>query len=621
MTAETAGKTTSDDGAAAPRPAHERPAPLFTASTALRLARRVRVLGTQAGGIDAALSGVTRELHSGFGAVGVHCYTRPAGQPDLTPAAAVGEGPDPVDLAALPTILARHEKPAALDIFELPRPDRTGTVRSVIGLAGTLPAGDQFCVLVLAADAVPDAGGLDHLRPVAAAVRSVLAGHLAPHHGDGTGRDYLAEVERAAGEQARELDRLHAEASLVDTLHSVGQHLTTQLDIDRLVQDATDAATAATGANFGAFFYNLIDSYGESYTLYTLSGVPRAAFEQFPMPRNTEVFAPTFDGVGTVRSDDITLDPRFGHNAPYFGMPEGHLPVRSYLAVSAISPTSGEVLGGFFFGHPAPGRFTARHEFLAEGIAGYAAIALDNARLFDRERNLATELSRSMLPTVPEIPGLTIRARYLPAATGSKVGGDWFDVIELPAGRIAFAIGDVVGHGVTAAAVMGQMRTAIRSYALLDLSPGELLRNVSRLAVTMPEPSFVTCLYAVHDPVADTLTYANAGHLPAVLIHPDGEVEQIGEALARPLGVGTDFPQRQVPFPPGTDLVLYTDGLVESHTRDLTAGIDTLLDGLRELHGDPDPDAACDALIARLTRGSHDDDVAFLYIQHQGEPE
>jgi GAF domain-containing protein len=180
--------------------------------------------------------------------------------------------------------------------------------------------------------------------------------------------------------------RLQAGVAVIDALHSVGVRLTAQLELGRLVQDATDAATTATTAGFGAFFYNLIDQYGESYTLYTISGVSRERFTRFPMPRNTAVFAPTFDGADTVRSDDIVADPRFGRNPPYNGMPAGHLPVHSYLAVPVKSPTTGEVLGGFFFGHEEPGRFTGRHAYLTEGIAAYTAIAMDNARLLDRER-------------------------------------------------------------------------------------------------------------------------------------------------------------------------------------------------------------------------------------------
>ena len=168
---------------------------------------------------------------------------------------------------------------------------------------------------------------------------------------------------------------------ILETLNRTGAALAAELDLERLVQTVTDAGVEITGAQFGAFFYNVIDGLGESYMLYTISGVPRAEFESFPMPRNTEVFAPTFEGRGTVRSDDILLDPRYGKNHPRRGMPEGHLPVRSYLAVSVVS-RSGEVIGGLFFGHAEPGRFTAGHEQLLEGIAGQAAVAIDNARLY-----------------------------------------------------------------------------------------------------------------------------------------------------------------------------------------------------------------------------------------------
>ncbi|MFJ9782395.1 PP2C family protein-serine/threonine phosphatase [Amycolatopsis sp. NPDC101161] len=428
-----------------------------------------------------------------------------------------------------------------------------------------------------------------------------------------------AAVDAATAHLVCSLRRMRGEAAVLDALHSTGRELTAQLDIDRIVQDATDAATKATGAEFGAFFYNLVDEVGESYTLYTISGVPREVFERFPMPRNTDVFAPTFDGAGTVRSPDITKDPRFGRNSPHHGMPDGHLPVCSYLAVSAISPTSGDVLGGFFFGHSAPDRFTARHEYLAEGIAAYSAIALDNARLYERERTLVSELSRSMLPVAPPIPGLDVVTRYLPAATGSKVGGDWFDVIALPSGATAFVIGDVVGHGVTAATVMGQVRTAIRCYALLELPPSEVLRNVSALTGGLFGESFVTCFYAVHRPADGTLTFANAGHLPAILVRPDGGPEQIGEALAQPLGVGAEFPQRSTGFPPGAELVLYTDGLVESRTRDLTLGVEWLLAGIPALLAAADLGVAWDKLVAELTLGRHDDDIALIHVRHRGE--
>jgi PAS domain S-box-containing protein len=174
---------------------------------------------------------------------------------------------------------------------------------------------------------------------------------------------------------------LKEEARALETLNRVGHAVSADLELERIVQTATDAATELAGAAFGAFFYNVQDKDQESYWLYTLSGVSRDQFERFPMPRATAVFSPTFKGEGVVRSDNILQDPRYGHSAPYNGMPPGHLPVCSYLAVPVVSRT-GAVIGGLFFGHPEPGRFTERAERLVSGIAFQAATALDNARLY-----------------------------------------------------------------------------------------------------------------------------------------------------------------------------------------------------------------------------------------------
>ncbi len=176
-----------------------------------------------------------------------------------------------------------------------------------------------------------------------------------------------------------------------EALNRVGRALASELDLERVVQAATDAATELCGAQFGAFFYNVTNDAGESYMLYTLSGVPREEFAKFPMPRNTAVFAPTFAGEGIVRSDDITRDARYGRSAPHHGMPRGHLPVRSYLAVPVVS-RSGEVLGGLFFGHAETGVFTERAERIVAGIASQAAIALDNARLFAQAKAAGEKL-------------------------------------------------------------------------------------------------------------------------------------------------------------------------------------------------------------------------------------
>ncbi|WP_157217117.1 response regulator [Flavisphingomonas formosensis] len=195
-------------------------------------------------------------------------------------------------------------------------------------------------------------------------------------------------------ERMRAESALREESRTLDTLNRSGASLAGELDVERIVQMVTDAGVELTGAGFGAFFYNVPDGQGGSYMLYTLSGVDREAFRDFPMPRNTAVFAPTFEGTEVVRSDDILEDPRYGRNAPWRGMPEGHLPVRSYLAVPVAS-RNGDVLGGLFFGHPEPGRFDARHERLMVGIAAQASIAIDNTRLYEAGKREIDERRRA----------------------------------------------------------------------------------------------------------------------------------------------------------------------------------------------------------------------------------
>jgi PAS domain S-box-containing protein len=186
--------------------------------------------------------------------------------------------------------------------------------------------------------------------------------------------------------QRRAEETIRKERQAFEILNRASAALAVENDLHRVVQIVTDAGVELTGAAFGAFFYNVLDDTGESYMLYTLSGAPAEAFSKFPMPRNTAVFAPTFNGEGIVRSDDITQDPRYGHNAPRRGMPEGHLPVRSYLAVPVTSRSEG-VVGGLFFGHADVGVFDEQSERGLAGLAAEAAVAIDNARLSKAAHN------------------------------------------------------------------------------------------------------------------------------------------------------------------------------------------------------------------------------------------
>ena len=191
-----------------------------------------------------------------------------------------------------------------------------------------------------------------------------------------------SKVARDITERSRLIALSAEHAAHTEKLNEVGSAVASTLDRDTIVQKVTDVATQLTHAQFGAFFYNVTDAQsGNSYMLYTLSGVPREAFANLPNPRATAVFAPTFYGEAPVRLNDVTKDPRYGKSAPYHGMPPGHLPVRSYLAVP-VKGVGGEVLGGLFFGHSEVGVFTKQHERLALGVAAWASLALENSRLF-----------------------------------------------------------------------------------------------------------------------------------------------------------------------------------------------------------------------------------------------
>jgi signal transduction histidine kinase/ActR/RegA family two-component response regulator len=183
---------------------------------------------------------------------------------------------------------------------------------------------------------------------------------------------------------------VHEERETREIINRTGQLLAAELDLDRLAQGVTDACTQLCRAAFGAFFYNVADQRGEAGTLYATSGVPREAFLDFPMPRSTDLFGPTFRGEAVVRIDDVLQDSRDGKDGPYHGMPSGPLPVRSYLAVAVVSRT-GEVLGGLFFGHPEPGVFTEREAAIVRGLAPQIATAIDNARLYERQQTARAE--------------------------------------------------------------------------------------------------------------------------------------------------------------------------------------------------------------------------------------
>ena len=598
-------------------------------------------------------------------------------------------------------------------------------------------------------------------------------------------------------------DRLREESRIVETLHQVGNMLAADLDSQRVIQAVTDAATELTGAAFGAFFYNVVDDAGESYTLYTLSGAPASAFERFGLPRNTPVFGPTFAGEGVVRLDDVTADPRYGQMAPHYGMPKGHLPVRSYLAVPVRS-RGGDVLGGLFFGHPDTAQFTRVHERIVVGIAAQAAMAMDNARLYDAERHartvsdaarvrvsllaeagriltsslevdeLLSQLSRLLAPTVadycaiellddetgaraltvastagrvwaepadpalhqpqphpgavaravrsrqaelvtgeagaclaaivpgpefaavlardgagtavvvpllahdavfgvlvlatrdatdraftgedvpfveelarraatavenarlfsrqrtvaetlqhsllperlPELPGLDAAARYLPGGPDVEVGGDWYDMIPLPEGMLALAMGDVVGRGEKAAALMGQLRSSVRAYAMDGKSPVDVMEGLNAILLDAGPEHMATMVYGVLDTEAGVFRYVNAGHPPPLAAMPDGTAHYLDHTPGLPIGASPSprYVQCEAPMPGGATVVLYTDGLVEDRTTPLELGLSRLRDAV--LSGPEHLDQLCAHVVGTaMADRIHSDDIAILAVR------
>jgi PAS domain S-box-containing protein len=213
---------------------------------------------------------------------------------------------------------------------------------------------------------------------------------VSPIRGAGGALVGASKIARDITARKRMEEALRDESRILELLNETGSMIASQLDLNMLVQSVTDAATQLSGARFGAFFHNVVNPQGESFVLYTLSGAPREALERFGLPRNTPLFEPTFRGQSVVRSADITQDPRYGTMMPHHGMPHGHLPVRSYLAVPVVS-RSGQVIGALFFGHPEPGIFTDRTERIVGGVAAQAAVAIDNARLYDHIKRAAQE--------------------------------------------------------------------------------------------------------------------------------------------------------------------------------------------------------------------------------------
>ncbi|MFF7451890.1 MULTISPECIES: SpoIIE family protein phosphatase [unclassified Streptomyces] len=294
-----------------------------------------------------------------------------------------------------------------------------------------------------------------------------------------------------------------------------------------------------------------------------------------------------------------------------------------------LAPLRGRrrVIGAaLFLRRPERMAFESDDLLVAAQLATHSALGIDKAVLYGREAYIADELQRTMLPeTLPRPTGVRLASRYLPAAETARVGGDWYDAIPLPGSRVALVVGDVMGHSMTSAAIMGQLRTTAQTLAGLDLPPQEVLHHLDEQAQRLGTDRMATCLYAVYDPVSHRITIANAGHPPPVLLHLGGRAEVLRVPPGAPIGVGgVDFEAVELDAPAGATLLLYTDGLVESRLRDVWTGIEQLREKLAataQLTGPDHPpplEALCDEVLDMLGPGDRDDDIALLAARFEG---
>ncbi|MGW5124776.1 SpoIIE family protein phosphatase [Streptomyces sp. NPDC004069] len=411
-------------------------------------------------------------------------------------------------------------------------------------------------------------------------------------------------------------------------LYDAGVKIGTTLDVSRTAQELADVAVPRFA---DIVTVELVEEVlrGQEPT-GVISGVRRAAVRGGPgyeslLPVGRRIaFAPSTPQARCVESGRGVLEANL-RDAPQWQEVDPDRArcllergIHSLIAVPLRA--RGTVLGVVDFwrcGREEP--FDEEDVPFAEELAARAAVALDNARRYTREHTMAVTLQRSLLPRgLPEQSALEVAYRYLPARAG--VGGDWFDVIELSGARVALVVGDVVGHGLHAAATMGRLRTAVHNFSTLDLAPDELLARLDDLVARLDRDGApgggeglagATCLYAVYDPCSGTCTLARAGHPPPALVDPDGTVTFPDVPAGPPLGLGgLPFEATELRLPEGSRLVLYTDGLVANRERDIGAGLELLRAALA--HPDRTPEQTCRAVLDALPPDHASDDIALL---------
>ncbi|MER5741258.1 SpoIIE family protein phosphatase [Streptomyces sp. NPDC002262] len=460
---------------------------------------------------------------------------------------------------------------------------------------------------------IPQDDGTPHWTHVLA--RILRDGDGRAHRIVGAVRDTTAEVSHAAFVQQLE-KRREMQTSIVErTTHALSRAVT--------VDDVTASLTGPGGlARLGADGLALGLVENGSLNVIALSGDSLDVLDGL-RTRRLDRGLPLAEAVLSGRPRFVSSFASLGRDFPELAPYLERLPFRAACYLPLVAQARS--LGGMALFYRGRTAFTADERNLALGLAAIVAQSLQRAILFDEERELATGLQETMLPRrIPEITGGEIAVRYHAAWSGRQVGGDWYDVIALPRGRVGVVVGDVQGHDTHAAAIMGQLRIALRAYAGEGHAPSTVLARASRFLAELDTNRFATCTYAQVDLASGTVRAVRAGHLGPLIRHTDGRVGQPKLRGGLPLGLASvfgeeEFPETRLDLVPGETLVLCTDGLVEQPGTDIEAGLAALSEAVSS--GPPQAEALADHLSERLwERWGSGDDVALLVLRRSPDP-
>ncbi|MFI6493088.1 SpoIIE family protein phosphatase [Streptomyces sp. NPDC050564] len=411
-------------------------------------------------------------------------------------------------------------------------------------------------------------------------------------------------------------------------LYDAGVGIGTTLDVTRTAEELAEVAVPRFAdfvtVDLAAAVLNGQEPDVSTDLRRTASGGIRKDAPLYPLGEHIE-FVPSTPQAHSLRTGQAAIEPDLGGSPGWLAQDlqrTGRVVDYGIHSLITVPLRVGPLVMGVvnFWRSEKPEPFDGEDLALAEELVARAAVSIDNARRYTREHTMAVTLQRSLLPrNLPEQSALDIAYRYLPAQAG--VGGDWFDVLPLPGARVAVVVGDVVGHGLHAAATMGRLRTAVHNFSALDLPPDELLGLLDELVGRIDQDEVAeesgaavtgaTCLYAIYDPISRLCTVARAGHPPPVVVRPDGSVEFPEVPAGPPLGLGgLPFETAELELAEGSRLVLYTDGLVEDRDRDIDSGIELLRTALAG--ADRSPEDTCRAVLDALLPPRPSDDIALI---------